>query len=143
MSNRPLFTGLISDEDEAPVGVAYIGSEPCYVVDDHGFKRHIPSVDVDRQVLKLMVGQVHGNESLIAEQTAKMLGQEDIFTKAMIQNQLVHIDDQIESLLQSGIPEGGLAYMGMMGFKVIINIHGEVIRVDQPATSGEEGDEGE
>ena len=142
MTSQPLFTGLISDENDLPVAVAYIGSEPCYVVDDSGFKRHIPAVEVDRQVLKLMVGQVHGNESIIAEQTAKMLGQEDIFTKAMIQNQLIHIDKQIEALLQSGIPEGGLAYMGMMGFKVVINVHGEVIRVDQPSVSGE-GEEGE
>jgi hypothetical protein len=140
MTSQPLFTGLISDENDAPVGIAYIGSEPCYVVNDSGFKRHIPSIDVDRQVLKLMMGQVHGNESVIAEQTAKMLGQDDIFTRAMIQNQLAHIDEQIETLLQTGIPEGGLAYMGMMGFKVIINIHGEVIRVDQPAASGEEGE---
>ena len=140
MSNQPLFTGLISDENDSPVGTAFIGSEPCYVVDDHGFKRHIPSIEVDRQVLRLMMGQVHGNEEIIAEQTAKMLGQEDIFTKAMIQNQLKHIETQIETILETGIPEGGLAYMGMMGFKVIINIHGEVIRVDQPAASEEEGE---
>ena len=140
MTNQPLFNGLIADENDAPVGVAYIGSEPCYVVDDNGFKRHIPSIEVDRQVLKLMVGQVHGNENIIAEQTAKMLGQEDIFTKAMIQNQLIHIDEQIDKILQSGIPEGGLAYMGMMGFKVIINFHGEVVRVDQPAATGEDGE---
>ena len=140
MTSRPLFTGLISDENDASVGIAYIGSEPCYVVDDSGFKRHIPSIDVDRQVLKLMMGQVHGNESIIAEQTAKMLGQDDIFTRAMIQNQLAHIDEQIETLLQTGIPDGGLAYMGMMGFKVVINVHGEIIRVDQPASSGEEGE---
>jgi len=141
MTSRPLFTGLIADEKDAPVGIAYIGNEPCYVVNDSGFMRHIPSIDVDRQVLKLMVGQVQGNESLIAEQTAKMLGQEDIFTKAMIKNQLAHIDEQIETMLQTGIPEGGLAYMGMMGFKVVINIHGELVRVDQPAAeSGEEGE---
>ena len=140
MSSQPLFSGLISDENDSAVGVTYIGNEPCYVVDDHGFRRHIPSIEVDRQVLKLMVGQVHGNENQIAEQTAKMLGQEDIFTKAMIQNQLKHIDEQIEQLLQTGIPEGGLAYMGMMGFKVIINIHGEVVRVDQPAAPEEEGE---
>ena len=140
MYNQPLFTGLISDENEAPVSVAYIGNEPCYVVNDNGFKRHIPSMDVDRQVLKLMVGQVHGNEKIIAEQTAKMLGQNDIFTTAMIQNQLIHIDEQIETILQTGIPEGGLAYMGMMGFKVVINVHGEVIHVEQPTTAGEEGE---
>jgi hypothetical protein len=33
------------------------------------------------------------------------------------------------------------AYLGMIGFKVIINIHGEVLKVDQPGTaSGNEGE---
>lgn len=140
MANSPLFSGLISDENGALVDVAVIGNEPCYVVNDDGFRRHIPSIDVDRQILKMMVSQVEGNENLIAEQTAKMLGQEDIFTKAMIQNQLKHIDEQIELLLKTGIPEGGLAYMGMMGFKVVINVHGEIIRVEQPTAADEEGE---
>jgi hypothetical protein len=30
---------------------AFIGSEPAYVVDDDGFKRHIPAEQVDRAVL--------------------------------------------------------------------------------------------
>jgi hypothetical protein len=144
MSYQPLLPGLIFDEDGTPVEVAFIGNEPCYVVNDHGFRRHIPSADVDRQVLNTMMGQVKGNENLIAEQTAKMIGQEDIFTKALIQNQLKHIDEQIETILQTGLPESGRAYMGMMGFRVVINVHGEIVRVDQPASpSGEEGDEGE
>jgi hypothetical protein len=141
MSYQPLLPGLIFDESNNPVSVAQIGDEPCYVVDDHGFRRHIPSVDVDRQVLRTMMEQVKGNENLIADQTAKMIGQEDIFTKALIHNQLKHIDEQIESILQTGIPENGRAYMGMMGFRVIINVHGEIVRVDQPASiSGEEGE---
>jgi len=74
-----------------------------------------------------------GNEGAISEQTAKMLGQEDIFTRAMLEQQLKNIDRQFDQLLQTGIPEEGRAYLGMLGFKVVINHHGEVIKVEQPS----------
>ena len=141
MSSHPLFTGLVVDESERPVGTAYVGDEPCYVVDDSGFRRHIPSEQVDRQVLKMMRTQILGNEEALSQAAAKMLGTEDIFSKAMLENQLKNIDQQFEQLLQTGIPEDGRAYMGMMGFKVIINVHGEVVRLDQP--SAEEGGHGD
>lgn len=129
---KPLFAGLIIDENDQVVETAYVGEEPCYVVDDSGFKRHIPSVDVDRQILNMMVEQIRGNEELYMEQTTKMLGQDDLFTRAIIQNQLKNIDKQMDTLLETGLPEEGRAYMGMMGFKIVIDIHGEIIRLDQP-----------
>jgi hypothetical protein len=132
MAKKPLFAGLIIDEDDNPVETVYVGEEPCYVVDDDGFRRHIPSEQVDRQVLELMREMITGHEGIISEQAAKMLGQEDIFTRAMIETQLKQIDKQFEALFETGIPEEGRAYMGMMGFKVKINVHGEVIDVDQP-----------
>jgi hypothetical protein len=82
-----------------------------------------------------------GSEDLISEQTAKMLGQEDVFTKAAIEQQLKNIDKQFDQLMQAGIPEDMRAYLGMMGFKVTINIHGEVLRVDQPGTASDEDGE--
>jgi hypothetical protein len=132
MSPRPLFEGLVVDESDQPVEVTYVGDEPCYVVNDAGFLRHIPTEHVDRQVLQLMFEMIQGSEGLISEQAAKMLGQEDIFTKAMIESQLKQMDKQFESLLETGIPEEGRAYMGMMGFRVRVNLHGEVIEVNQP-----------
>ncbi len=141
MPRQPLFAGLIVDEADRPVEIAYVGGEPMYVVDDAGFKRHIPTDQVDRQVLDMMRQQISGNEETLTEQTAKMLGQEDIFSRAMILNQLKHLDQQFDALLNTGIPEEGRAYLGMMGFKVVINIHGEVVRFDQPAISSSEGDE--
>jgi hypothetical protein len=33
--------------------------------------------------------------------------------------------------------------MGMSGFKVVINVHGEVVRLDQPAAADEGGGEDE
>lgn len=137
---QPLFAGLVVDEDGNPVQTASIGSEPAYVIDDAGFKRHIPSEQVDRAVLNQMAEMMKGSEDLLSKETAKMLGQDDPFSKAMIENQLKNIEKQFDALMQTGFPEEMRAYLGMMGFKVVINYHGEVLRVEQPGTSG--GDEG-
>jgi hypothetical protein len=138
---QPLFTGLVVDENGKPVSAGFIGTQPAYVVDDDGFKRHIPAEDVDRAVLNQMAEMMKGSEDLLSEQTAKMLGQDDPFSKAMIENQLKNIDKQFDTIMQTGFPEEMRAYLGMMGFKVVINYHGDVVRVEQPGTSG--GDEGD
>jgi hypothetical protein len=132
MAKRPLFTGLVIDEFDNPVDTAWVGDEPCYVVDDDGFRRHIPSEQVDRQVLQKMGEMIEGHEDLLSEQAAKMLGQEDIFSRAMIENQLKQMDQQFDRILETGIPEEGIAFMGMTGFRIRINVHGEVIEVVQP-----------
>jgi hypothetical protein len=139
MPRQPIFAGLIVDESNNPAGTAYVGEEPCYVVDDGGFKRHIPSEQVDRQVLELMSRQISGNEDLLSEQAAKMLGMEDIFSKAMLQNQLKNIHKQFDTLMEKGIPEESRAFMGMSGFRVVINVHGDVVRLDQPAAADDSG----
>jgi hypothetical protein len=144
MPKQAVFAGLVVDEFGNPVETTVVGDEPMYVVNDHGFRRHIPSEVVDRQVLHRMTDQIKGHEDILGEQTAKMLGQEDIFSRAMILNQLKNIDQQIDQVFYTGIPEEGRAYLGMMGFKVIINVHGEVINLEQPggiADDDEGGDE--
>ena len=132
MVNKPVFEGLIIDEQGQPVDVIYVGDEPCYVVDDDGFRRHIPSEHVDRQILNSMGEMIEGHEDILSEQTAKMLGQEDIFSMAMISSQLKDIDKQFDNLMQTGIPDDARSYMGMMGFRIRINVHGEVLEIEQP-----------
>ena len=132
MPKQPLFAGLIIDENDRPVEVAFVGGEPCYVVDDAGFHRHIPSEQVDIQVLQAIRANIEGNESLLSEQAAKMLGQDDIFSRAMIETQLKNMDQQFEQLFETGIPEEARAYIGMTGFRIRINLHGEVIEIEQP-----------
>jgi hypothetical protein len=141
MPNQPLFGGLVVDEFDQPVSIAYVGEEPFYVVNDAGFRRHVPSIEVDRQVLSMMRTQIQGNEDLLSNQAAKMTGQDDIFSRAMIFNQLKNLDKQFDQLLNAGIPEEGRAYLGMMGFRIVINIHGEVVRFEQPAAAADD-DEG-
>ncbi|MGZ9164847.1 MAG: hypothetical protein ACXW4M_06535 [Anaerolineales bacterium] len=141
MPRQPLFAGLVLDEFGKVAESALIGDEPCYVVDDAGFRRHIPAEQVDRQVLGQITESMKGSEEYLSEQTAKMLGQEDIFSKAMIEQQLKNIDKQLDQLMQVGIPEDMRAYLGMTGFRIIINVHGEVVRVEQPGIASDEGDE--
>lgn len=141
MAQQALFAGLVFDEYDNPVEVTIVGTDPFYVVDDAGFQRHIPSEQVDRQVLESMRELIEGHEGILSEQTAKMLGQEDIFTRAMIESQLKNIDKQFDALFEAGIPEEGRAYMGMMGFRITIDIHGDVINIDQPGIISPEDEE--
>jgi hypothetical protein len=92
---------------------------------------------VDRQVLEQMRSMIQGNEDLISEGTMKMLGQEDIFTKAMIERSLRNVDEQFDQLLAQGLPEEGRAWLGMLGFRIVIDVHGNVVRVEQPSVPEE------
>lgn len=132
MGSRPLFSGLVFDEDDQLVETTVIGDDPCYVVDDDGFRRHISSEEVDRKVLGLLADQIEGHEEILSEQAAKMTGQDDIFSRAIFLEQFKNIDRQFDQLIQQGFPEEARAYMGMTGFKIIINHHGEVIDIEQP-----------
>lgn len=132
MPKIAVFEGLVYDEYGKPVATGWVGSEPCYIVDDDGFKRHIPAEDVDRQVWQFMQQQIEGSEDLLSEKAAEMMGQDDIFTMAAIQNQLKNMDAQYDQLSQVGIPEESRMYMGMIGFRIIISIHGDVLSVEQP-----------
>ena len=141
MSKRALFEGLVVDEYDRLLETIFVGQDPCYVIDDNGFKNHILSEIVDRQVLDQMLQAMDGHEEIISQQAAKMMGQDDLFTHAMILNQLKQMDKQFDQLLQTGIPEETRAYLGLMGFKVIVNIHGDVLEVNQPGASIDPGDE--
>lgn len=132
MTVKPLFAGLVVDEQDREVELVYIGADPCYVVDDAGFRRHIPTEQVDRQVLQAMAELIKGHEDLLTDQAALILGQDDIFSRAMIETQLKNIDAQFDQVLQIGLPVATRVYLGLIGFKVRINIHGEVLEVEQP-----------
>jgi hypothetical protein len=109
-----------------------VAGDAFYVVDDEGFHRHVESETVDRQVLAHLGALIENNEELISEGTMKMIGQEDIFTKAAIETQLRDLDSQFDALLEQGLPAEVRTWMGMLGFKIVIDVHGEVIEVVQP-----------
>lgn len=138
---KAVFEGLVYDPKGEPIKVAYVGSEPCYVLDDDGFLRYIPAGDVDWQVWEALTSQITGHEDILSKQAAKMLGQEDIFTVAMLRSQLENKDEQFKAIQEKGLPEEARQYLGMMGFRITIDIHGKVIVINQPQVYGNEGNE--
>jgi hypothetical protein len=131
MSRHALFTGLVVDENDQAVSSTQVGEEAFYVVDDVGFKRHISAEQVDRQVLAEMGKMLEGHEEELSEQAAKMIGQDDPFSRAAIEKQLENLDKQFNQVIESGLPEASRAYLGMSGFKVRINIHGDLLEIKQ------------
>lgn len=140
MSTKAVFEGLVYDENDQPVTTGWIGSEPCYIVNDEGFLRHIPAEQIDRQVWQFMQAQIEGKEDMLSEQAAEMIGAADIFTKAAIENQLKNLDDQFDQLARVGLPEESRLYLGMIGFRIVISIHGDVLDVVQPGIVDDSGD---
>jgi hypothetical protein len=137
MANQALFEGLIYDEFDQPVRVAHVGDEAFYVVDDDGFLRHVDAENIDRQVLAFFFTQLQDNKEIAIEQALNMLGKDDLFTKAALDAQLRNLD--MDQVIAAGIPSQAREMLGMLGFNVTINVHGEVTRINQPAApDGEE-----
>ncbi|MFN2224627.1 MAG: hypothetical protein ACK2UH_18885, partial [Candidatus Promineifilaceae bacterium] len=90
MARQALFDGLVYDEREMIVETAIVGGEAFYVIDDNGFRRHIDAEDVDRQVLGIFLEQLQDNKELAIEQALKLLGKDDLFTKAALDASMRH-----------------------------------------------------
>lgn len=141
MSQTALFAGLVFDENERPVETASVGGEAFYVVDDDGFLRHVPAEDIDRAVLKELREQIMANRDAVTQGALQMMGADDLFTKAMIDASLKNMDANFAKLMDVGLPEQARQWLGMLGFKIIVNYHGEVVRMESPGVAG--GDDGE
>ena len=142
MSLRALFEGLIVNPDAQPVEVVYVGGAAQYVVPDGGFKFHIDAEGVDREVLRQMGEQIAANREAVTEGTLKILGQEDLFTKAMIDASLNNLEANFSRLIAQGLPAETRTYLGMLGFHIVVNYHGEVVQIAQPGIAASD-DEGE
>jgi hypothetical protein len=136
MSNKALFAGLVVDENGQPLDVVITGDEAQYVLDDDGFRRHIDAESVDRQVLAHLQGQIEANKEAVEEGIMKMMGSEDLFTKAAIDKSIKDMDQ----VLKVGIPDDARQMLGMMGFRIVVDYHGEVLRIDQPGVVDDSGE---
>jgi hypothetical protein len=101
-------------------------------VDDDGFRRHVPARDVDRQVLLYLREQMEPYRDVAVQEMMRMLGRDDLFTKAAIDASIKNIDQALDNPL----PEDMRAWLGMLGFRVVVNVHGEVVQIDLPGQEG-------
>jgi hypothetical protein len=139
MAQQAMFDGLVYDEYDNLLTTAIVGGEAQYVFDDDGFRRHIDADGIDRQVLAFFLSQLQENKELAVEQALKMLGSDDLLTKAAVDASLRNIN--MEQIMAQGVPAQARDMLGMLGFRVVVNVHGEVVRLDQPAAGIDETDE--
>ncbi len=130
MARQALFAGLVYDEEGQLVDTAVIGDEAQYVINDAGFLRHVDAEAVDRQVLSIFLEQLERNRDLAVEQALRLMGKDDLMTKAAVEASLRNID--LDQIIAQGIPGQARDVMGMMGFRITINFHGEVVNMSQP-----------
>jgi hypothetical protein len=50
----------------------------------------------------------------------------------MIDSSLNNIDAHFAKLMNEGLPEPARQWLGMLGFRIVVNYHGEVIKMDSP-----------
>lgn len=139
MARQAMFDGLVYDEYENPVTTAFIGGEAQYVVDDDGFRRHIDAEMIDRQVLAFFLEQLEQNRDVAVEQALRMLGSDDLLTKAAIDASLRNVN--MDQIIAQGVPAQARDMLGMLGFRIVINVHGEIVRLDQPSAPDDGSDE--
>jgi hypothetical protein len=131
-SRRAVFEGLVFNAEGEPAVVDWVGDEPCYVVLDADFRRYVESEAIDRHVLEWLFEQIQSNRELVTQGTMSLLGKDDLFTKAMIDASIQDMDKRIKELMRQGLPEGVRTWLGMMGFRIVVNVHGEVIDIQSP-----------
>jgi len=134
MGSKGVFEGLVFDESGRTLGVTTVGGEAQYVIDDDGFHRHIDAASVDRQVLAVIQEQINTNKDVVEEGMMRMLDNYDLFTKATIDASIKNMDQ----VLERGLPDDARLWMGMMGFRVVVNVHGEVVKLDMPGATMDE-----
>lgn len=123
-----MFAGLVFNEKGEPAEVAYVGGVAHYVILDDGFRRHVEARGVDRQVLLFVREQMEPYRDVAVQEMMRMMGRDDLFTKAMIDSSLKHW----EQALGQPLPEDARAWLGISGFRVVVDLHGEVVAVEMP-----------
>ena len=129
MAAFAMFAGLVFDEAGNPAEVTTVGNDACYIVNDDDFLRHVDAADVDRQVLRYLREQVEGSRDLAVSTMLDMMGQDDLFTKAAVESSI----DRMEEAVGQPIPQDALQWLGMLGFRIVIDFHGKVVDIEMPA----------
>jgi hypothetical protein len=140
MSKTALFAGLVLDERDHLLETTQVGGEAFYIVDDDGFRRHVPAEEIDKAVLGQLRGQIMSNRDAVTQGALQMMGADDLFSKAMIDSSLNNIDSNFARLMEQGLPEQARQWLGLLGFRIIVNYHGEVMRMESPGTAGPDDD---
>jgi len=127
---RALFADLVFNEEGQPAKAIYIGDVPHYAVPDGDFLRHVEAERVDRQIVAPLQERILAMRDLVTEGVVHMLGQEGLFTRASIEHAIENMDHILEP---GNVDVDELrTTLWMLKFRAIVNVHGDVVRLDVP-----------
>ena len=65
----------------------------------------------------------------------EMMGQDDVFTKAAVESSI----NRMEEAVGQPIPEDARQWLGMLGFRIVIDFHGNIVEIQMPAGGIDDG----
>ncbi|MCD6303279.1 MAG: hypothetical protein J7M15_07155 [Anaerolineae bacterium] len=120
---RALFQGLVYNEQGVPAEVRFVGGEPHYVVMDDGFERYVQAKCVDDAVLAELQRQADDQQEELVDAMLRVMGRDDVLTKAALGASL----SNLAMSLRESAPAQWLPWLQMLGFRIIIDVHGQLV----------------
>jgi len=128
LQRRALFPSLVFNEAGEPARVVDIGGVAHYAIPDDGFLRHVEALKVDSVVIARMKEQITSMQDDVVRGLLKLLGKDDIFTKAAIDYSIQNLEENI----RQSDPDQWVPWLRLFGFRVVVNVHGEVVNLIYP-----------
>ena len=136
VERQALFAGLIYNERGEPAQVAYVGGVAHYAIPDDGFLRHVEAYKIDREIIAHLKEQISSMQDEVVQAMMQALGKNDLLTKAAIDASIRNLE---WSIRQSD-PDQWLPWLKLFGFRVIVDVHGNVVRIIYPSPPSDYGD---
>ncbi len=133
---QAVFPGLVYNEAGQEAPVVMIGGVAHYAIPDEGFMRHVEAYLIDDQVIAALQEQMLDMREELVEQLLAMMGTDDILAKAALE---ASIRNMRQSIRQSD-PSQWAPVLQLYGFRIIVNVHGEVVEIIQPSPQGMDDD---
>jgi hypothetical protein len=138
VEQQALFEGLVYNETGQAAQVVWIGGVAHYAIPDDGFLRHVEAASIDSKVLASIKSQITANQDQVIRGVLEMMGKDDLFSKAAVESSILNMEQNI----RQSDPSQWLPWLRFMGFRVVVNVHGEVVELNYP-TQAASDDEGE
>ncbi len=134
---QAVFPGLVYNQagEEAPV--VMIGGVAHYAIPDEGFRRHVEAYRIDNYVIAALQEQMLTMREEIVEQILRMMNTDDILAKAALE---ASIKNMGQSIRQSD-PSQWAPLLRVYGFRIIVDVHGQVVEIIQPSSPDPDEDE--
>ena len=131
---RALFPGLVFNEKGERAEVVYVGGCAHYAIADGGFLRHVEASHVDDAVIAEVKEQIVSMQDQVVIGILEMLGRDDLLTKAAIDASIRNL----EKGMREADPEQWVPALRLFGFRVVVDVHGDVVEIMYPQTPADE-----